>query len=213
MNLAKFEFSLFGINTYVVFDPETKDCAIIDPGMINTEEENALKNFIERNSLKVTDIINTHLHIDHAIGDAYVQEKYGVPLEAHEADAMLGKRIEQQAVMFGVNEKARAVEITSFLEEGEKIRIGEGELEVLHVPGHSPGSVVLYDKTGGFLIAGDVLFQGSIGRTDLPGGDYGVLLEGIRNKLLVLPPETVVLPGHGNPTTIGEEIRSNPFLR
>lgn len=212
MNIAKFEFSLFGINTYVVYDPEQKKAAIIDPGMINAEEEKALDNFISRNDLEVTHIINTHMHIDHAIGAAYAKDKYRVPLFGHKDDEFLSDRLRQQADAFGINEKVRDVTIDSYLTPGEEIHIGKGTLEVIHVPGHSPGSVALYDRTGGFVITGDALFQGSVGRTDLPGGNGGQLIKAIRENLLPLPDSTVVYPGHGPATTIGRERAANPFL-
>lgn len=212
MNIAKFGFSLFGINTYVVYDPVMKKAAIIDPGMINAEEEKALSGFIERNGLEVTHIINTHLHIDHAIGAEFAKNRFPAPLFAHKADEMLGSHLQQQAQMFGMNERAESVSIDSFLEPGEKIRIGNGVLEVLHVPGHSPGSVALYDREGGFVVTGDALFAGSVGRTDLPGGDMRTLIESIRKHLLTLPDDTAVYPGHGPATTIGRERASNPFL-
>ncbi len=212
MNIAKFEFSLFGINTYVVYDPEEKKAAIIDPGMINNEEEEALSRFIERNDLTVTHIINTHLHIDHAIGAAYAKMKYNVPLFAHKDDEFLGDRLRMQAEAFGINEKVKDISIDSYLVAGETIKIGNSELHVIHVPGHSPGSVALYDPQGGFVISGDALFEGSVGRSDLPGGNGAQLIKSIRENLLTLPDTTVVYPGHGPATTIGRERASNPFL-
>ena len=203
---------MFGINTYVVYDPEAKEAAIVDPGMSRKDEFEAMEKFIEREGLKVTHLINTHLHIDHAVADNWVKARYGVPVEAHEADAMLGGRIKQQAIMFGVQAEDAAVEIERRLEEGDVVRIGNGELHVLHVPGHSPGSICLYDKEDGFVIVGDALFEGSIGRTDLPGGNHRQLIEAIRSKLLTLPKDTVVLSGHGDATSIGREMESNPYL-
>lgn len=212
LKIARFEFSMFGINTYAVWDPISKECAIIDPGMINGRERNALTEFVKKNELKVVHLVNTHLHIDHSIGNAFVEEEYGVPTEASPLDAFLGSGIKNQAEMFGLPFECDNVTIRRELKEGDVIKIGEGELKVLHVPGHSPGSLVFYDEHDGFLIAGDVLFQRSIGRTDLPGGDHNALLEGIRGKLLTLPPSTVVYPGHGPATTIGDELKSNPFF-
>lgn len=212
MNIAIFGFSLFGINTYVVYDPKQKKATIVDPGMINEEEEKALTGFIERNDLDVTHIINTHLHIDHAIGAAYAKERFKVPLFGHRDDEKLGARMQQQAAAFGINEKVKDVTIDTYLEDGDKLHIGDGTLEVLHVPGHSPGSIALYDKEGGFVIVGDALFQGSVGRTDLPGGNGTQLIKAIKEKLLTLPDSTVVYPGHGSSTTIGAERRANPFL-
>lgn len=213
MKLVKFGFSLFGINTYVVVDEATKKCAVVDPGMIEPEEENALVNYIERNGLTVTHVINTHLHVDHAVGDKFVADKFKVPVLGHKSDETLGARMQQQAMMFGMREKLDAVSLTSYLEDGDKVKVGEGELDVLHVPGHSPGSIALYDPEGKYVIVGDALFDGSIGRTDLPGGDFGTLINSIRSKLLTLPDDTTVYPGHGPATTIGKEKKYNPYLR
>lgn len=212
MQVAIFQFSLFGINTYVVFDPDTKECAVIDPGMSNPEEEKAIENFIEDKGLKVTQIINTHLHIDHVAGIPFLKSRYGAPVLAHEGDEFMGKKINHQAAAFGLNLELGAIEISSYLKAGDKVKIGNGTLDVIEVPGHSKGSIALYDKQGGFLITGDALFQGSIGRTDLPGGDYKELITSITDNLLTLPDETVIFPGHGPSSTIGEEKRSNPFL-
>ena len=212
MNIVKFAFSLFGINTYVTVEPATKKCAVIDPGMMEKEEEEAMTRFIERNGLEVTHIINTHLHVDHAVGVKFVKEKWGAPLLAHKADEFLGERLLQQARMFGLGAKVEPVAIDSYLEDNEIINIGEGELKVLCVPGHSPGSIALYDKGGGYVITGDALFAGSVGRTDLEGGDTATLLRSIRERLMTLPDSTAVYPGHGPATTIGREKASNPFL-
>lgn len=204
---------MFGINTYVVVDEATKKCAVVDPGMIEPEEENALVNYIERNGLTVTHVINTHLHVDHAVGDKFVADKFKVPVLGHKSDETLGARMQQQAMMFGMREKLDAVSLTSYLEDGDKVKVGEGELDVLHVPGHSPGSIALYDPEGKYVIVGDALFDGSIGRTDLPGGDFRTLINSIRSKLLTLPDDTMVYPGHGPATTIGREKKYNPYLR
>lgn len=213
MKVAVFQFSLFGINTYVVYDPATKDCVVIDPGMINREEEKALTGFIRKNSLNVGCVVNTHLHIDHAAGNPFLKDEFDMPVLANEADLPLGEMMQQQALMFGLNGSFKEVEVARFIKDGDRIKVGEGELEVIEVPGHSRGSVALYDREDGFVIVGDALFQGSIGRTDLPGGDFPTLISSIKNGLLTLPDETIVYPGHGSPTTIGEEKRFNPYLR
>lgn len=212
MKVAIFQFSLFGINTFVVYDPSTLCCAIVDPGMINAEEEEAMCSFIERNKLKVTNVINTHLHLDHAVGNNFLKKKYNVPVLANRRDLPLGERMQHQAYMFGIDKNFPGVEITTYIEDGDVIEIGDGRLKVIAVPGHSQGSVALYDEKDGFVIAGDALFKGSIGRTDLPGGNHTQLIESIRDKLLRLPDNTVVYPGHGPSTTIGDEKRFNPFL-
>lgn len=213
MKISIFQLSLFGINTYIVSDTGTGDCAVIDPGMITPQEERAITGFIESNHLHLTHIINTHLHIDHAAGISYLQRKYGAPVYAHPADAVLGEHIDAQANMFGIGEKIDNVTETTPLKDGDIIHIGKGSLEVIHVPGHSPGSIALYDRKDGFLIAGDILFAGSVGRTDLPGGSHDQLIRGIKSRLLKLPADTVVYPGHGPATTIGHETLHNPFLR
>lgn len=212
MKIVKFEFALFGINTYIVFDPESKECVVIDPGMIDSEEENAIKSFIERNNLTLTGIINTHLHIDHAIGNQWIKKEYKVPVMGNLYDLSLGERMQQQAAMFGLQTQVENISIDIPLNEGDTIPVGNGELHVIHVPGHSPGSLALYDKEDGFIISGDALFANSIGRTDLPGGSYSQLVKSIKEKLLTLPADTVVYPGHGIPTTISHELRQNPFL-
>lgn len=212
MKVVLFQFGLFGINTYLVYDPASLECVIIDPGMSTPEEEAAINGFIERNNLKLTNIINTHLHIDHVVGVPHLKEKYGVPLLAHPGDESMGKQIDLQAKMFGLEIKPGEIAISSYLKDGDKIKIGNGALEVIEVPGHSKGSICLYDKQDDFLISGDALFQGSIGRTDLPGGNYRELIESITSRLMTLPENTVVFPGHGPSTTIGDEKRSNPFL-
>lgn len=213
MKVKVFQFHLFAINTYVVYDPATGDCAVIDPGMIHPSEATRLDDFINENHMHVTHLINTHMHIDHVVADAYVAEKYLVGVSAHPGDENMGERLDLQAAEFGLNGQFKGVTIAHYLKDGDVIRIGEGELKVLHVPGHSPGSVVLYDRQDGFIIAGDVLFAGSIGRTDLPGGSMTELLTGIRSKLMTLPDNTVVYPGHGPATTIGAERGSNLYLR
>lgn len=212
MKVAIFQFSLFGINTYVVYDPTTLCCAVIDPGMINESEEKAIYDFIERHNLKVTHIINTHLHIDHIAGNSCLQKKYGSPVLAHPLDEPLGSHVQQQAMMFGMRESIPNVEISEYLKDGDEIRIGDGVLKVIAVPGHSQGSVALYDAKDKFVIVGDALFKGSIGRTDLPGGDYQQLIDSIQNNLMSLPDDTTVFSGHGPATTIGTERRSNPYL-
>lgn len=213
MEIAIFQFALFGINTYVVFDSDTKDCAVIDPGMSSDEERSAIFNFIETKGMKVTHIINTHLHIDHAIGNRDIRDRYKVDTYASEDDSFLASRMREQASMFGINLNVEDVKIDHYLKDGDIIKIGNGELEVIAVPGHSPGGIALYDRKDGFLISGDSLFNGSIGRTDLPGGSSKQLLDSIKSRLMTLPADTRVYPGHGPATTIGREAKVNIFLQ
>lgn len=213
MNIARFTMSLFGINTYVVWDQATKDCAIIDPGMVNPSERQKIDGFIKTNGLHPQLVINTHLHIDHAVGNAWANSTYRIESAASEADLALGGRLKEQARAFGLPIEVSDPGISKYLKDGEVIKIGRSELKVISVPGHSPGGIALYDEADCFLISGDSLFEGSIGRTDLPGGDHGQLVAAVKGKLLSLPEDTIVYPGHGGPTTIGRERRMNPFLR
>lgn len=213
MKIAVFKLLLFEVNCYVVYDPVEKEAAIIDPGIVDNREIEAIDQFLTKNQLKVVAVINTHLHIDHVVANSGLSEKYAVEVLAHEGDKFLGDRLQDQAREFGLPFRMENAGVTRYLHDGEKIKIGSGELEVIHVPGHSPGGIALYDQADGFLISGDTLFEGSIGRTDLPGGNLARLLESVKNRLYSLPDSTMVYPGHGRSTTIGKEKKSNPFVR
>lgn len=213
MEIKQFEFNLFGVNTYIVWDAASRQTAVIDPGMTSPDENAVVDTFIADNNLNVTRLINTHLHIDHTFGDRHIMDHFGVQLEAHPDDAFLGTRLREQAAMFHLRVSPVPLSIDSNLHEGDVITLGDDSLSVLHIPGHSPGSIVLYNRRAGFVITGDVLFCGSIGRTDLPGGNHAALVRGINEKLVTLPPSTVVYPGHGPSTTIARELSRNPFIR
>lgn len=206
MEIKQFEFNLFGVNTYIVWDAKSRRAAVIDPGMTSPDEYAVVDSFIADNNLNVARLINTHLHIDHTFGDRHIMNRYGVQLEAHPDDAFLGSRLREQAAMFHLRVAPEPLSIDAILLQGDVITLGDDSLNVLHIPGHSPGSIVLYNATDGFVITGDVLFCGSIGRTDLPGGNHAALIRGIHEKLLTLPPSTVVYPGHGPATTIAREL-------
>ncbi|RNI33283.1 MBL fold metallo-hydrolase [Rufibacter immobilis] len=210
LQLKSFTFNPFSENTYVLYD-HTQECVVIDPGCSNKQEQQELQSFISANSLKVVRLLNTHCHIDHVLGNKFVSDTYGVPLEIHEADLEVLRAVPTYSTAYGLPQYQEVLP-EKFLTEGENILFGETELQVLFTPGHAPGHVVFYHQESKNLIGGDVLFQRSIGRTDLPGGDYATLLESIRTKLFSLPDEVVVHPGHGPSTTIGEEKASNPFL-
>lgn len=213
MKIQSFEFNLFGVNTYVVWDESTKDAAIIDPGMASSDEQRTLIDFIEMHQLSVRHLINTHLHIDHTLGNDLIAQRYNTLTEAHSADAPLGQARAAQAQMFHLRIPTPSpLQIGIELNDGDKINIGKEYLQVISVPGHSPGSIALYCPQSGFVITGDALFQGSIGRTDLPGGNHAQLISSISNRLLTLPENTIVYPGHGAPTSIGHELRYNPFI-
>lgn len=204
---------MFGVNCYVLWDPDTREAAIVDPGMADKAECDALDDFLTRNKLYATQLIDTHMHLDHIFGNLYVKERYGLPVRAAKADEFLGLTLNDQAARFRLPVKAEDHGIDMELKDGDVLHVGGEELRVLAVPGHSPGSIALYAPESGFVITGDALFAGSIGRTDLPGGDFATLVGSIRDKLMKLPPETVVLPGHGDETIIGRELKSNPYIR
>lgn len=213
MKVSRFVFNMFGVNTYVVWDPESLEAAIIDPGMIDERERNALDGFIESRGLKATQLINTHSHLDHIFGNTYMKEKYGLEFKAHPADAFLANTLPEQSALFGLRMSLTPQGIDVELHDGDTLFLGKERMEVLGVPGHSPGGIALYCPESNFVITGDTLFPGSMGRTDLPKGDYATLADAIRRKLLTLPDSTVVLSGHGGETTIGNEKKSNPFLK
>lgn len=199
-------------NTYIVYD-ETKECIIIDCGCLFDVEKEKLKDFIDENKLILKRVINTHLHLDHSFGNRFLFNEYGIKPEAHQADEFLIPQMAMQADVFGIPMNDEAMPLGGYLNEGDTIKVGHLTFEILHVPGHSPGSLVFYEKNEHVLFVGDVLFKGSIGRTDLPKGSYSSLIENIQSKIMVLPPQTVVFSGHGPTTTIAYEMENNPFLR
>jgi hydroxyacylglutathione hydrolase len=205
-----FEFNPFQENTLILFD-ETKQCLIIDPGCYNPEENKELTDYIEKELIVPKAIINTHGHVDHLLGCKFIHDKYKVPFYTHKDDIVLIERAQEFGALFGIKVAPPPLP-DYFLSDGQKFSFGNSELLISHVPGHSPGSIAIYNIEGNFVFTGDVLFRGSIGRTDLPGGNFDTLIESIKSKLLVLPREVVVYPGHGPDTTIGNEIDKNPFL-
>ena len=213
IRLERLTFNMFGVNTYILWDEETRECAIVDPGMMSASENARLISLIQQRGLTPKCLINTHLHIDHVAGNKCVSETFGLPISACEDDAFLGDRISSQAEMFGLPIMVEDVKIAQSINDGEVLKIGEHDIKVRQVPGHSPGSVVLYCEDSKVLISGDALFSGSIGRTDLPGGDYATLINAIKNKILTLPEDVVVYPGHGPETSVGDEKRYNTFFR
>ncbi len=201
----------FAVNSFVLYD-ESGECILIDPGYYSEKEKQELVRFIDEKKLVPVKIINTHCHTDHVFGNKFVAEKYNIPLLANEGDWFILERNIEFARMYGF-EAEQSPPADKNICEGDTVVFGKSSMQVFQVPGHSPGSIVLYSPDDAFLIAGDVLFKGSIGRTDLPGGNFDQLIEGIRKKLLPLPPETVVFPGHGPSTTIKDEHDTNPFLQ
>jgi glyoxylase-like metal-dependent hydrolase (beta-lactamase superfamily II) len=199
-------------NTYIVYDTDTCEAIIFDPGCFTNAEEAELVRVLEANKLRPVQLINTHCHFDHVFGNAFVVEKYGLRLGIHELEKPVLEMAPAVVNMYGMPPMVASPAADYFIAEGETIVLGENSFEVLFCPGHSPGSLCFYNKAEGYVIAGDVLFDGSVGRTDLPGGDHQTLIGSILTRLMPLPDETVVYPGHGGKTTIGKERRSNPFL-
>jgi len=205
-------FNPFAENCYVLSD-ETNECLIIDPGCFGRREQEELKDLIEKNNLKPVRLLNTHCHIDHVLGNDFVVRTWGLELEMNEKDLPVLESYERTCLMYGVAGADPQPAPAKFLDEGDTVTFGNSMLEIFFTPGHSPGSICFYSAADKFVIGGDVLFQGSIGRPDLPGGDLNTLLRSIKEKFLVLPGETVVYPGHGPETTIEEEKKYNPYLK
>lgn len=198
-------------NTYILYDDEGI-AAIIDPGMYGPHEEKQFKAFIEAEGLKPEQVFNTHCHIDHVLGNRYVYEQYGLLPQFHEGELPLLIGVQNYAPQMGIRYDTSPI-AESFLPEVGRVNFGQNELVLIFAPGHSPAHLCFYSPKEGLVIGGDVLFRGSIGRTDLPGGNHQQLLDNIRDKLYTLPEETVVYPGHGPETTIGYEKKNNPFIR
>ena len=209
--IKSFEFSPIQENTYLLYN-ELNECIIVDPGCYFDDEKQTLHQFVNDNHLTPKLLVNTHCHLDHVFGNKFVAETFKLKLHIH----LLEQKLLEYAPVSGLTYNMPFDNYTddlNFIEAGQVITLGTDELEVLFTPGHSPGSVSFYCQKQAFVISGDVLFQNSIGRTDLPGGDHETLLTSIRAQLFVLPDETVVYSGHGNKTSVGEEKKNNPFFK
>ena len=210
MTLHHLVFNPYEVNTFIVSAADGQ-CAIIDPACCSPDEQASLKKIVADKGLRPVWLINTHGHFDHVIGNAFVCRTWPVKTAAHRGDLFLMENAWQQGKMFGFSVEQPPMPET-FLEDGDTIDFDDVSLQVRHIPGHSPGSIVLHSSTQKWVIVGDVLFSRSIGRTDLPGGDFDLLIDGIKEKLMCLPPETVVHAGHGPDTAIGKEKKHNPYL-
>lgn len=211
LTVQSFTFNPVQENTYVLYN-DKGDCCIIDPGCYFASEETLLAEFIESRSLKPILLLNTHCHLDHIFGNRYVANRYGLKLHMHILDKPVldfGPSSGQLWQLPFDNYDGELI----YLEEGQRIKLGDETLKVLFTPGHSPGSISFYSEAHKFIIAGDVLFSGSVGRTDLPGGDFKTLETSIKTKLYTLPEDVIVYSGHGESTTIGDEMKTNPFVR
>jgi len=210
LRLQHFVYNAFSENTYLIIN-DKKECWIVDPGMNNNSERLQLTNYISTEKLTPKGIINTHAHIDHILGIQAMMDTYKISFGMHEKDMPVLASARGSAVMFGFDMPV-VPQPTFYIHEQEPLMLGEDELEVRFTPGHSPGSIVFYSAKGKWVIGGDVLFAGSIGRTDLPGGNHQTLLDSIQTQLFTLPDDVTVYPGHGSSTTIGHEKRTNPFF-
>lgn len=214
MEIQRFEFNLFGENTYLIWDELSHEGAVIDPGMADGVDMRTLMDFVEEHSIGLKYILLTHAHLDHTFGVDGLREQYPMlPVLANKGDAPLAMTRAQQAQMFHLPYRLSALDIDRFVDDTTVLTLGEEEIKVITTPGHSPGGVCYYVPSAGMLFSGDTLFQGSVGRVDLPGGNGTQLLKSVREKLMKLPHDTVVFPGHGAATSIGREAQMNPFLK
>ncbi|MFZ4263506.1 MBL fold metallo-hydrolase [Sphingobacterium sp. HJSM2_6] len=211
LHIKSFTFNPYQENTYLIFDDE-KNCVVVDPGMHNYQEEEYFASYIQKNELNVCSLINTHGHIDHVLGNKFICDTYHVLPNFHENELPLIIQVQNYAPQMGIRYEPSPIP-DRFLTENDKITIGNNQLSLILAPGHSPGHLCLYSEEHKFLIGGDVLFYRSIGRTDLPGGNHQQLLNSIANKIYTLAGDTLVYPGHGQPTNIQDEKENNPFLR
>lgn len=209
INVHTFTFNAFQENTYLLVN-ELNEGIIIDPGCYERQECLSLKDFIATHKINVILLLNTHCHIDHVLGVEFVKRTFGVTLQTHQIETQVLKAVETYADVYGFPNYEKTT-VDTFLAAGDLISFGSHTLKVLFTPGHSPGHIVFYSEKDNFVIGGDVLFKQSIGRTDLPGGDFETLIKSIHTQLFTLPDHTVVYPGHGEPTTIGFEKTNNPF--
>ena len=212
MVIKKFEFNPFPVNTYILWDEVSKEAIIIDAGCYFEEERTELINYIRDNKLTIKHLLATHLHLDHNFGNPFVSKTFNIKLEANKGGEFLLQNMEAQARAFNMPLPDAPIPIGKYINENDEISFGTNTLRAIHVPGHSPGSIVYYCEQEKVAFAGDVLFRSSIGRTDLAGGDFNTLIIGIKNKLFTLPDDTIVYPGHGPFTSIGFEKQHNPFI-
>ena len=209
--VQSFSFNPFQENTYLLIN-DKKQCWIVDPGMYDNSETNSFIQYLQKSGLQPQSIINTHTHLDHIFGVQSLKDAYQIPFGIHEADVPVLKNAKGSAAMFGL--EMPSVPVPDFyIKENERLALGDDSVEVRLTPGHSPGSISFYYEPGNWVVSGDVLFAGGIGRTDLPGGHYNTLIQAIRTQLFTLPADTKLFSGHGPATTVGYEQQHNSFLR
>ncbi len=211
MKLHRFTFNPFQENTYIVWCEDTLECAIIDPGNYDSHDHAQIKSFIEKHQLVPKFILGTHAHIDHIFGNWWVKQEYNIPYYLHEEDIVMIHRSETMSALWNLNYTQSPLP-DHYLNHQDTIQIGNGTFEVRFVPGHAPGHVIFISHDDAFAIVGDTIFQGSIGRTDLPGGNHDLLLQKIKEEIFTLPENYTLFPGHGLDTTVNAEINTNPFF-
>lgn len=209
---TKFTVNPFGENTYLAWDETTRHAIIIDPGMMQDHERNVVTKFIDDNNLVMRYVLITHVHIDHVTSARWMADRYGITVAASPLDAPNALALPEQAEHFRLRMPVEALTIDQPLADGDTMMLGDETIHVLAMPGHSPGGLAFYAPDSELVFTGDSIFEGSIGRTDLPGGDFGTLINSIKEKILTLPPETLIIPGHGPTTTVANELEYNPFL-
>ena len=212
MNVSLFPVNPFVENTYILWTRKGGEAAIVDPGMMREDERHMINEFIKENELILKHVLITHIHIDHVTSARWIAEQYAALVEGDKLEEPYGLSLHTQAEHFRLRINVDALKFDKYLKENDIINLGEERIIVLSTPGHSVGSLSFYAPESNFVITGDALFEGSIGRTDLPGGDYDTLISSIRNKLFTLPADTLVYSGHGEATTIGDEMRYNPYF-
>lgn len=210
LKLARLVFNALQENTYILSD-DSGEAVIVDAGNYSDRENRTITQYLETNSLKPVMLLNTHGHIDHIVGVDYLKEFYGIPFAASSEDDFLISTAKVHGRLYGFD-LAQSPSIDIDISKESVIKFGESSLEIIHTPGHSPGGVCIYNKESRILITGDTLFRGSIGRTDLPGGDYNKLMRSILGKIVPLGADVSIFPGHGESSTIGHEVENNPFI-
>ena len=212
MNATMMTVNPFGENMYILWDEASREAAVVDPGMMRETEREMVTKFIGDNNLNVKYVLLTHLHVDHITSARWLADQTGAVVCGSVLDAELGLELPEQVAHFRINVVVEPLTVDRDLVDGETIMLGDETIQVLHVPGHSPGGLAFYLPQSALLISGDTIFYGSVGRTDLWGGDMAQLINSIREKILTLPDETVIASGHGPTTTVADEKRINPFL-
>lgn len=213
MKITRLQYNPFGEMTHVLWHEDGKDAIVVDPGMMQRQEQEHFDFFVSSHNLKITKIILTHIHIDHVLGASSVKEKYGSSIEFHASDDFLLSAMPQQIHMFGLHIDYKPFVADRYLSEGDTLLLNGEKIKVIETPGHSLGSISLYAPSSNAIIVGDAVFKLSIGRTDLPGGNYSQLIGSINEKIMTLPGDTVIYPGHGDCTTVDDEKMYNPFLK